>query len=529
MIKLLIIDDEQDIREGLKCSIEWEENDVLVIGEASNGVEALEIINNTFPDIILVDIRMPLMNGLQLIESISATHPYIKSIIISGYDDFIYAKKALSLGASDYLLKPCRPDEILASVLKAKAVVEKERQQKEIINMYKNGFYVSEPFIKSKYLTSLLHENVIKDELLIEKFEFLNLQISRDSFTVMVIRIDSYDLFIEKSKPADIDLIKFAIINITEEIMRSKYKCEVFEYNDDIIAISNIENNKNICSGFIDRLKTEIKLSIKQTVSVGISNFCNEINKLPNAYKEALNAVEHRFFLGENSTIYFNDVQNTYSNKRCYPLDLEKQIINSIKAGNKKDVQKHFDAFFKFLSDKYADKQHILKTCMSLLFSIYHLAIENSADDNEILKEIDVLEELTRFGTLEHLKRKICDIVLLAFDKINHSKIGNKFIQNAIDYINENYDKNIDLETVAKNIFISPSYVSTLFKQVLGVNFVDYLHRVRLNKACELLKDNKLKAYEIAYKVGYNDDKYFCQIFKKHLGLTPSQYRDTII
>jgi two-component system response regulator YesN len=529
MIKLLVIDDEQDIREGLKCSIDWEENDILIVGDASNGLEALDIINNTFPDIILVDIRMPLMNGLQLIESISSTHPYIKAIIISGYDDFIYAKKALSLGAVDYLLKPCRPDEILSSVLKTKAFVEKERQQKEIISLYKSGFYVSEPFIKSRYLTSLLKGDGIKDELLINKFEFLNLQISKYAFRVMILRLDSYASLLEKAKPSDIDLIKFATMNIAEEIIRSKYNCEVFEYNDDIVIILNIEKNKQICPELINNIKAEINRTIKQTVSIGISNFCNEIIMLQQFYKEALVAVEHRFFLGENSTIYFCNIKNTYTDSQSYPLDLEKQIIGAIKSDNKKEVQAYFENFFKFIMDKDFNKQFILKSCMSLLFSIYHLALENGVEGNEILKEIDTLEELSRFGTLDHLKKKICDIVLLVFGKINQDKIGNKFVQSAIDYINENYSKNIDLETVAKNIYISSSYVSTLFKQVIGINFVDYLHTVRLNKACELLKDSKLKAYEVAYMVGYNDDKYFSQIFKKHLGLTPSQYRDSLI
>jgi Response regulator containing CheY-like receiver domain and AraC-type DNA-binding domain len=529
MIKLLIIDDESDIREGIKCSIDWDKNDILIIGEASNGVEALDVINKTFPDLILVDIRMPLMNGLQLIESLSSTHPYIKAIIVSGYDDFSYAKKALSLGAIDYLLKPCGPDEILEAVLKAKVSIEKYRKETELINKYKIDSFENHQFIRNKYLVSLLNEKIIHADPLMDKFDFIDLEISKNNFTLMIIRFDNYYDLIEKSAVQDIEMMKYAAINISQEILRSQYICEVFEYKDDIIALINTDKTTELQAALMEKLKSEIRNCLKTTVSIGISDHCDQINKLHNSYKEAINAVEHKFFTGENSTIYYNHIKNSYLDNKSYPINLEKQVINTIESGSKEEIEKNFNAFFKTIIEKDTNKKHLLKVCRTFLFSIYHFVVENNGDGNEIMKEIDELSEATRCSTIDQLNSEVYKIVLLAYEKLNHNKIGNKFVQNAMDYINDNYDKNIDLETVAKNIYISPSYVSSLFKQVLGINFVDYLHKFRLKKACSLLKDNKLKAYEVAYMVGYNDDKYFSQIFKKYLGLTPSQYRDSII
>lgn len=528
MIKLLIVDDEQEIREGIKYSTVWEENDIQVIGEASNGSEALEIINKTFPDIIIMDIRMPEMNGLQLLEALSNTHPYIKSIILSGYEDFDYARKGLQFGALDYLLKPCRPIELVSSILKAKSFIENENAKKEILQKYQKDYNEFLPMIKNKYLRNFITENK-NDSSMPHMLNFLHFEISMKNLKVVLIRLDSYLNVSQNLNTQDTELLKSTVINISKEIMSKEYPCEIFEENDDVVLLINIEENDELPLTLISILKNSIKQNLKLTVSVGISNFCYTIIKLHTAYKQALQAVDFKFFFGEDSIINYSDIKGLYNYNKSYPLAKEKQLLNCIKAGDEKALLSKLDSFFETQKGFEANIGFIKKSSLALLFSVYHLCLENNVPGDEILEHIDSLDKLNNFSTMNHLKQYIYTIILASSRQINNNKINNKLIENIIKYINENYRENINLETVAKNVFITPPYVSILFKQVLGIHFVDYLHKIRLNKACELLRDPKLKSYEIAYMVGYNDDKYFSQIFKKHFGLTPIQYRANII
>lgn len=528
MLKLLIVDDEQEIREGIKYSVDWEKNDIQVVGEAVNGTEALSIINNTFPDIVLLDIRMPEMNGLQLLEALSITHPYIKPIILSGYEDFEYARKGIQFGAFDYLLKPCRPNEILNTVLKAKTSIQTENNRLEVYRKYENDYKEFLPVVKTKYLNILLTDSK-QDESFLQKLTFLQFDIAFKNLVVAVIRYDPVQSSSLNMSNEDSEQLNNSVAGLAKSIISDEYRCESIEVKDDIVLLINVNPEKNLSIELIDKVKAEIANSFSITVSIGISNFCPNVSELHIAFQEALHAVEFKFFFGENSTIVFNSIKNQYNNNKSYPIDLERQLLNCIKAMDEKNIPIKLNSFFDALAQVESNKSFIIKSYHALLFSLYQLCIENNNTGEEILSLLSSSDSNYSLSTIDRLKQSMSDLILSTSRRINDNKVSNKLIDSIVKYINENYNKNLSLETVAKNTYITPSYVSLLFKQVLGINFVDYLHKIRLNKACELLRDPKLKSYEIAYMVGYNDDKYFSQIFKKHLGLTPTQYRDNII
>lgn len=525
MIKLMIVDDEIEIRKGISNKINWAGNGILVCGEAGNGREAIPIINETHPDILLVDVRMPIMNGLELVEYLSENRPDIKSIILSGFDDFSYARQALRLGVSEYLLKPCLPDQILETVLKVKTLVEKSNATKEMYNSLKIKLNEALPLLKEKFLVRLIKGEQKNLFNLQEKFNFFKINLQPSNFAVVLICIDEPDTYYQQNNYDDFELIKFALKNITEEVLVNHFQLEVFESDDDIVAIINLENPSDVLPHLND-LKNHIKNFLKLNVTVGLGKPYSDIYSIGLSYEEAFKAVEMRFFLEEDVVISYEDIKQNDNTENIYPINEEKDIINCLNIG-KTEVENSLNNFFHALHSVNSIKNAHIKASIALLFSLYHFCIEKGIATEEIFgQDFSLLDEITKLSSIERLKARLLGIINTIMGYINARKGNNKIVESAIKYINTNFMNSLSLEIVAKEVFITPSYLSFLFKQYLGISFVEYLNKARISKASELLKNSNLKTYEISSKVGYSDEKYFSYVFKKYTGMTTTQYRE---
>lgn len=355
--------------------------------------------------------------------------------------------------------------------------------------------------------------------------EFVDINEGNPGFIMIAFRIDSYCNLISNIK--NIYIAKHAIFNAIDGIIRKSYKCIIFEFKEDILGIIHVNAGENISTDILAKLKSQIKKSLGYSISIGISNFHFKIDELQNAYDEAMYALDAKFFSGYNSILFFHDINKNQKNIIPYPCDMEKSIICSINKGDKKELEKSFNAFIKYLKDSDLTKECIIKMHKTLLFSLHYRLSEEKIDADIIIEYIDKLDDYGRFLTINEFKDKILNLLLIILDNLSSVRKDNKNIQKAIQYIKENYDKALDLHTVADNIYLTPCYVSMLFKKKLGINFVSYLQDIRLKKACDLLTNTKLKCYEIAYMVGFKDEKYFMQVFKKSFGVTPTQYRNS--
>ena len=528
MIKLLIVDDEAEIRKGIKNKIQWEENGVIVCGEAENGLEAIEMINRLHPDILLVDIRMPVMNGLELIEYISSYNPDIKSVILSGHDDFSYAQKALKLGARDYLLKPCMPAQILETVLKVKAEIESFNTTREMLDKMKVQLNEALPLLKEKLLTRLVKGEINDLQYIREKFELFKVNLDVKNAAVALIRMDEMQLIAKNYGSEDIELMKFAIKNIIEEILSGIIKCEVFENNDDVAVMLNTGNSAEIMP-FLNKIKDSIKNKLGLCVSVGIGNSYEDLENVHLSYIEAVKAVETRFFLGEDIVVCYSDIQDMDKEESPYPIKEEKIILDSLSSGNIDKLEANLNRFFdNLLSGTYSKGSHI-KSALALHLSLYHYCIEKGINTDEVFGQgFSRLDELLKLNSLERLKTMLLNDIKSIVEYSAAKKKSNMLVDLAVKYIDKNYSADLSLETVAKEVFITPTYLSFLFKQCLGISFVDYLNKTRITKSCELLKDLRMKTYEISSSVGYKDEKYFSFVFKKYMGITPTQYREQL-
>jgi len=531
MIRLLIADDEEDTRLGIRSLVPWSANGIEICAEARNGKEALERIEQTNPDIILVDIRMPLVDGLSVVETLYHQGSEVKSIILSGYDDFAYAQKALKYGASDYLLKPCTPQKILETVLTVKAQIGRERENAARTERLMQQYRASLPLLKERYLIQLIENPEMDTSNPRQNFTNYQIAISPTNIGIAVIRVDNIaDLRREKSS-TELELLLLAIVDIFRASIDPNLKYEMIRLSGDLVLIANAasDSEKISFSNALLHIKSIVSNRLENTLSIGVSGWGYDAPSLQAAYKHALNALEFQYFTGSNAIVTYDEIRDYAIRKTFYPIDAERTLLSMIASGQTDDIANLLDIFLNAIRSSNANGDQFKKASLALVFSVYHACIENNIDTDPIFgADLSTLDKIAAIDKVSTLQTQLLDILESSAQKFANLQNVNSYIEMILKFIDEKYADEISLESIASEVFITPGYVSILFKQVLGVNFVDHLQKVRSKKACELLADVRLRIYDISCKVGYKDEKYFSQVFRKNIGMTPSQYRKMI-
>jgi len=531
MIQLMIVDDEERARTGMCQLIDWDDHGISIAALACDGDEALEILKTTPIDILLTDIQMPVMDGLELIERVVATYPHIRCVIMSGYDKFSYARKALALGAKDYLLKPSRRKEILDTVLQLVADIEQERSERENLEHLTNGFRESLPLLKEKTLSKLVLVHHQADRRLEANLRLNDIQFPHPFFGILVFQIDNPHELRQRFKSEDVEWYKYALKNIAEETVRRSYICAAFEHEENSVLIVNTP--QSIGFGELTPIANEVQRNVRHymkfTVSAGIGSFAPSIAHLRVSYSEAAAALHARYFVGDGKVVGVMDDGVDGAGHVSYPLEQEKAILQAITSGDREEAAVRLDDFHNGLKSETASKDQVLRSTFSLLFALNRYCAEKNLNTNDIFES--GLIELTRVlanSSMAYIRQALHETVDKMCKEINSKKNGNKMFEAVLAFIHENYRKDISRETVAGEVYVTPGHVSFLFRQNLKTNFVEYLHKVRIEHAYGLLRNKGLRISDIAHDVGYQDEKYFFQVFKKYTGITPNQYRNQI-
>lgn len=524
MYKLFIVDDEIDRIEAIKALIPWSDYQIEVCGQANNGMTAFELIKKLQPDIVISDIRMPIMDGLELFEKLKQENIKIKGIILSGYDDFEYAKKAINLNVIEYLLKPCKPEEILEAVIKGKKILEQELNSNNILESYKVSYDESLFRKRSEILKALVLGKNIKLEDIEKNVQIDNVKKKNEKcFLILIFSIDNKNEITDYKK---VEKIKSNIMILAKKHFIKETLVECVENSEDIICIMFIDKNYYKSNALLLNINN-IKDEIGRSLTVGIGSLVKSIKDINQSYNLATHALEARFFLGKNRVINLKDINPYNDMTGVYPINEELDIINCLSTGNKESLAPGVENFYnKLCVDKLPSKKFLQKITISLCSRIYKFCIDKNINVKDIFdSELEIFDKLEDCETIMELKIYICSVLNNVVDKIKEVSKKNVVITLAVEYIIKNYNKDISLEVVSKELYISTGYLSLLFKQEMKVNFIDFISNYRIEKAKELLKDNSLKNYQVARQVGFNDEKYFSQLFKKHTGITPTQYR----
>jgi len=528
--KILIVDDEQEVRQGIISKTKWSEFCFELIGEASNGQEALEIIEKQIPDIVITDISMPLMDGLELSKEIKEQYPIVKTIILTGYEDFTFAQKAIKYGVEDYLSKPIHPNEMNSLLSKLKKILDDEIKEKEDVKKLQKHYEQSLPILKERFLFSLIHKTLNYDEIE-SGIKLYNINILYSNFTISVSKIDIGSI---KKKEMAIELRNIAILRITKKIIKEKNCGEVFFYNNLLIIIFSIDSKekaiiRNKVISFLEEIHQNIKHFLKITLSTGLGYIQNSINLLPSTFVSAKTALEYRLLLGGSKVIFIEDVEPDLDISLNFDEEKESKLLNAIKfetENNIKQVVMDILKYDKRTSIAIKDYQLYFLQIVSFLIRQANIL---QIDSSLLLQEVsDLFSKIITFATMEQVINWLINICLEFKIELDRKRVSStqRYISKAKNYINEKFnDHELSIQKLADILYISPSYLGMIFKKEAKVTFLQYLIKIRLKKAKLFLENPVYSISDVANKVGYPDISYFSYFFKKNIGISPREYK----
>jgi two-component system, response regulator YesN len=535
MYKIIIVEDEAIVREGIKKRVDWTSLGFSVIGDAANGQEALAIAEKDWPDVILTDIRMPVLDGIELIRIVTERVPSTKVVILTGHEEFEYAHQSIKFGVLDYILKPVSANELSKVMAKVKEMLDHKLNNNQELESLKKQIKQSLPILRDRFLNDLVFTSMREQEIE-EKKEFFGVEILGRQFVVMIVEIDDYKLLTERFREEQKQLLNFSVFNIVNETTSQYPKSIAFIARYDYITII-IESEqssvltKEKLSSFAEELRKNIEQNLQLTISIGVGNVYQGLERIRNSFREALSILEYKFLAGKNSTIFFSDIEICSSWDSIYPVEIEKQLFSNVKLGNKDEIKRLLNQIVEQITaSKSITWGYIQIIFNQLLTLLLKLMQEMNVDLTQIFGAgFNPYEAILKYETIVDLQAWLETWLLKVSDLLTGKRKNcfNILLTKAKEYINANFDNPaLALNEVARQVNISNCYFSTLFKEEFGEAFQDYLIRVRIDKAKELLRLTDLKAYEIAYKVGYNDPHYFGVAFKKYVGVTPIEYKE---
>ena len=537
MYHLLIVDDQPDLVEDLATNINWSKIGISSVYTAHSANEALDTMNMTQIDIVITDIRMPGVSGLDLIDMIKASWSHVKCILLSGYNDFDYAQRALKQQASDYLLKPVEDEELILSV--QKAIADIERHWLEVSSLQNAISYVKAnlPILRSHLLTTLLHKQISQEQLQ-KKLAMLELKLQYDSTChMMLLRMEDY--FYDQSEE-DLSLFEYALCNIAEEIfddshqlwhVKDSYGYYVFLiYAKDQPSDLNKQEQDHAIEQKAAHLQHYVKLYLKGTISLVLSQqltFPQDIsatyNKLLYSFRQCTSS-ERDFLLTMQ-----DDHESKDDTEQLSQLYSPPQLNHLLEIGQWEQVESKLSMIFMELEQKQGDSHElILETYYNIVSSLTYAIHKNK------LRLVDCLGPAyntiisgPHFHTLSQLRTWLDEAIATYKQSLNdrsqHSRNG--MIQKVQDYIVQHL-AHASLQTISDHVFLNASYLSKIYKLETGEGISEYLSRLRMEAAAHMLRNSTEKIYEISTKVGYNKTSYFIKVFKDRYGVTPQEYRD---
>ncbi|HEX2945935.1 MAG TPA: response regulator [Clostridia bacterium] len=537
MYKLIIVDDEEEVRKGIIQKIEWNKFNFEIGGEAENGREALDLIEENVPDVVITDITMPLMDGLELAAILKESYPTIKTVILTGFDDFKFAQQAIKYGVADYLLKPVVPRDIDELIEKLENQIDSEIAQKEDIVMLRRHYNESLPVIKGEFLSSLITGKPDANEVK-NRAAGYNLRLGGDIFIVAAASLDGKSFSNNVFEENDIELVRFAVLNISREIIEKNSFGEVFFHDENLIIIAGFqgcEKTSILAKSFstLEEIRQNVEKYLKISITIGLGSMCNSLSKLRGSYRTALAALDYKLIIGENKVIFIEDMEPQTTDNVAFDEGKEKALISSIKFGTQDDVKKVVDALINDISSMKASFKDYQMYLMEVTAAINKLSRNFQLNAGEIFgRNVTLYEEVLRLKSLDSVRNWIEEICIKLMNHISDKRQNTTemLLEKAKYYIKNNFgDSDLSIQKLADHLHISPSYMSMIFKKDAGLTFLKYLVNIRLEAAKELLGYTDLKTSEIAEKIGYPEINYFSYFFKKNFGMSPREYRNKLM
>jgi two-component system, response regulator YesN len=558
-VTVVIVDDEELIRKGIARLIEKSGNAFEIIGTYSSAREALELLDQVRVDLLITDIRMPEMDGLELIAAAKWRHPKLFSMVISGYEEFEYARKAIKLGVTDYILKPVDRKQFreqLSHVIDAIMDLNKTQYlHRDLENEYIRTTHLKvESYLNSAVYTNRTFHSSEWEKLSVDpdsRYRLISVSLDRVQKQKNPYSERDYELFDyalmgivhdlcgewEKSMPAGLQLHKWKgidgwgwiLISLTDKREESALNPPGSLDHPDIT---------HICEQLSVHLQQAFRAYLPIQVSMGVSSELEEMATIGQAAAEARASLQRRLFEGGGKCFWWeNQLEALSLESRCPAKrggthSLENKLLNQVRISDEPAIRDIVDELFANWKENGASSSTLPAYVLSLMLRGNALIEELRMEEEEQLLKTHHIENLWRkmqaSSDVLELKDELLKVLLLITGKIKSLRNGTdkEPIEKAKEYIERNITGELPLSAVAAKVYLNPSYLSNLFKIQTGENFLNYVTRVRMEKAMELLRETDRKPGEVAGILGYQNPKYFTKVFKEFSGLTPTDYRD---
>ena len=542
MLKIFLAEDEVVIRETIKKMIPWEELGFELVGEAADGEMALPLLLRQKPDLLITDIKMPFMDGLTLARLAKKELPNLKIVILSGYDDFNYAKQAISIGVEDYLLKPITKKALIERLSEIRSRYEDEKTQKEYYEKFLREMQAYEKNSSRDFFEALVGGSMDMMEVY-KRAEKLGLDIVAEAYNVLIFTMNCDEDF--SGQRDEYSSWEAESLELLENFFAGHSSAMLFRSNIFSYGVllkgqrETIEENTRACVDEIRKILSRQDGRKEWFLAVGQS--VERLSQIQKSYHTASRAFSQRYLYDEN-ILYYDEMEtmehpggqaetedNAYLQKvdvnALNPAILQKFLSNGLQEETENFVKDYFYAIGQEPMESLVFRNYVI---LNVRFSVISFIKGLGCDTNE-MESADTEEVLAESGknmesAIAYAKKMISQAI-----EIRDQNSGNKnrsILKTAVDFIDSHYmDEEISLNTVANVANVSSNHFSALFSQNMGQTFIEYLTSLRMNKAKELLRCTGMRSSEIAGEIGYKDAHYFSYLFKKTQGMTPSDYR----
>lgn len=542
MLKIFLAEDEVVVRETIKRMIPWEELGFELVGEAADGEMALPLLIRQQPDLLITDIKMPFMDGLTLARLAKKEIPGLKVVILSGYDDFNYAKQAIGIGVEDYLLKPITKNALIERLSEIRSRYEHEKTQKEYYEKFQREMQAYEKNSSRDFFEALVGGSMDMMEVY-KRAEKLGLDIVAEAYNVLIFTMNCDEDF--SGQRDEYSSWEAESLELLENFFAGHSSARLFRSNIFSYGVllkgqrEAIEENTRACVDEIRKILSRQDGRREWFLAVGQS--VERLSQIQKSYHTASRAFSQRYLYDEN-ILYYDEMEtmehpggqaetedNAYLQKvdvnALNPAILQKFLSNGLQEETENFVKDYFYAIGQEPMESLVFRNYVI---LNVRFSVISFIKGLGCDTNE-MESADTEEVLAESGknmesAIAYAKKMISQAI-----EIRDQNSGNKnrsILKTAVDFIDSHYmDEEISLNTVANVANVSSNHFSALFSQNMGQTFIEYLTTLRMNKAKELLRCTGMRSSEIAGEIGYKDAHYFSYLFKKTQGMTPSDYR----
>lgn len=525
--RVLLADDEDEIRSGISRKIDWPSLGFALVGEAANGEEALELAEQLHPDVVLTDIKMPFMDGLELCHRLRQSLPGAKLVVFSGFDDFEYARRAVSMGVSEYILKPINALELKEVLHKLKQQLDKQQLERRDMETLRRRYEESLPILRELFYTRLLSGQLRPDQVQ-DRAARYEIDLPPGLWTAALVHAD-----LPGEENTDRDELLLLSIQAFLEAQFSLEGCQARTvlYGDYAVLLIHLSGPERLYPLLeeLERLSllSQSYLGIPLTSGVGLP--CQGPEELHRSVEGALSALDYRVLKGSGRVIYIGDLEPHSSATLSFDEEDQRSLSAAVKLGSSQQVEQVVRDMTQRLHQAGLSLSQCRLFLMEIVTCLTRLARSGGVSVEEVFGPgFNGSVPISDFSSPEALGRWLDERCLKLHELLGRQRSDSawRLVEQAKDFISSHYaDSDLSVDILCSHLHLSPTYFSTLFKREVGMSFTAYVTQVRMDEAVRLLRDTDEKTYLIAEQTGYTDPNYFSYVFKRRFGVSPSKYR----